>query len=71
MNGKFAIFRINSQYLVEQYKCDIMITPLKPKFSNFKEKREVDLTLNEIRGIYTNFVYFPYDDKLIYLLKDN
>jgi hypothetical protein len=70
-NGHIAIFRINSKSLIEKYECDIMITPLKSIFITFKEKRGVNVDLHDLRRIYVNFVYFPYDFKLIQMLKDN
>jgi hypothetical protein len=64
-----AIFKFNNKALVEKYGCEIMITPLKAKFNSFKEKMAVNTDLDEIRQVYVNFVYFPYDFNLLELLK--
>jgi hypothetical protein len=70
-NGKFAIFKINNKELIEEYECDVMITPLLPKFESFKEKMEVNSDLAQIREMYMYFVYFPYDFKLKQFFKHN
>jgi hypothetical protein len=68
--NNLAVFRINNQLLINKYECNIMITPLKQLFT-FKEKMEVNEDLIGLKQVYINFVYFPYDVKLIQLLRDN
>ncbi len=68
-NNLFAIFELKNK-LKAKYDCNYMITPLKPEF-NYIEKMQVQKDLDDIRKLYINNIYFPFNYKLTEFIKDN
>jgi hypothetical protein len=69
-NNLFAVFLLKNK-LKAKYDCNYMITPLKQEFNNYIEKMQVQKDLNDIRKLYINYIYFPFNYKLTEFLKDN
>ena len=73
--NNFAIFilinKLNKAYNNSTSGFSYMITPLKKNFDLF-EKQIVQIDLDEIKeGEYKNFIYFPFNTKLIDIINDN
>jgi hypothetical protein len=63
---------ISNSYGNKRFNLLYMITPLKKEFNQYPtEQKDVQLELNEIRAsAYSNFIYFPYNLKLIKFLEE-
>jgi hypothetical protein len=69
-NNLFAVFQLKNK-LKDKYDCNYMITPLKQEFNNYIEKMQVQKDLSDIRKVYINYIYFPFNYKLTEFIKDN
>lgn len=63
-SGNFAVLELTSKSQ-EKLKHKYVLTPLKKKFSNIKERTEADKDLKEIHKEYSDFIFHPYDLELI------
>ena len=69
-NHNFAIFCLKNR-LKQKLDSNHMITPLKIVFNSFEEKMLVQKDLNEIKQLYMNYIYFPFNLNLTQLIKNN
>jgi hypothetical protein len=69
-NNNFAIFSLKNK-LKKKLDSNHMITPLKNVFSSFEVKMLVQKDLSEIRELYMNYIYFPFNLNLTQLIKNN